>query len=282
MVSISMIDIVTVVFQDELDVLKLQAQSIDLYCHDMNLGQIYVVINDDSVGVDSIDTAWWGTLSNRVKVLHRQNWNVDYLDNGWLTQQLLKLLTAAHSTNDWSMILDAKTIFVQQVKLDRIFDKDGRVVWGYLPVFPVFEPARKKVSELFNINQTHVIGPAGVPFLFYNSTVRDMIKEVESRTSKQFSNWFQEAGVVTEFILYSGYVQFCDGTLEHRYVNGFLNVYNLCNVCHNEVDQFDSKYLEMQHDSVLTVSIHRGAWNKLSDLQKNNYQKLLSDAGIKI
>ena len=46
-----MIDICTVVFQEEIDVLKLQARSIELYAHDV--GVIRVITNDDCV----VDTA---------------------------------------------------------------------------------------------------------------------------------------------------------------------------------------------------------------------------------
>jgi hypothetical protein len=280
MVSISMIDIITVVFREELDILKLQAQSIELFCRDMDLGQIYVAINDDSLTVDEIDPRWWGSLSNCVTVIHRQSLGINYSNNGWLTQQLLKLITASHSTNDWSMVLDAKTILIQPVNLSRIFTKDGQMTWGYFPIFPVFDPARKQVSELFGIDQKQVIGPGGVPFFFHNETVRNMIKEVEVRTRERFSKWFQAVGTITEFILYSGYVQYCDGSLDNRYVNGVLNSYLACNICHSEVLQFDQKYFEMQTPKVLTASIHRRAWGELDEFQRQSYRNLLTSIGI--
>lgn len=275
-----MIDIVTVVFRDELPVLKLQAESIALYCNHMCLHTIYVVINDDTMSADDIDVNWWGRHSNRVQIIHRNTWGISYAENGWLTQQLLKLLASQRSESEWSMILDAKTIIVQPVELDILFDDDGKLTWGYMPVMSVFEPAKKIVSDLFQINLTDVAGPAGIPFFFHTQTVNELIQEVETRTGQEFSKWFQDAGMVTEFILYSGYVQYRSGSLDSMYVNGVKNSYRPCNVCHSEVGIFDQKYQEMSNSNILTVSIHRNAWSRLTEIQKKAYRGLLLANGI--
>jgi len=272
-----MIDIVTVVFREELATLKLQAQSINLYAPD--LGRIYVVINDESMDVDEIDLSWWGQYHDRVTVVHRRVWGIDFVENGWLTQQLLKLLATDLCSNKWSMILDAKTILVQTVSTDRLF-KNNKLTWGYFPIFPVFEPARLIVSKLFDIEQRDIAGPAGIPFFFENSTVRDMIKEVESRTQKTFADWFQQTGMVTEFILYSGYLEYRYGSLDAMYVNT-KDAYQPCNICHTEAEIFDRKFQQMQEPNVLTVSIHRNAWNKLTAVQQQTYQDFLTTKGIK-
>jgi hypothetical protein len=275
-----MIDIVTVVFRDELPVLKLQAESVSLYCNHMCLHTIYVVINDDSMTANDIDITWWGRFSDRVVVIHRQAWQINYADNGWLTQQLLKLLAAEQSKSEWSMILDSKTIIVQPVELDRLFNDDGQLTWGHCPVFPVFDRAKQMVGELFQIEVPKVAGPAGIPFFFHNQTVRDMIQEVTKRTRQPFGQWFQDAGMITEFILYSGYLQYRDGTLDKMYTNTFDRPYQLCNICHNETEIFDQKFEDMLDESNLTVSIHRGAWKHLSDSQRTRYKNLLIDRGI--
>jgi len=271
-----MIDIITVVFREELPILKLQAESIDLYCQDINLGSIYVIVNDDTL---DIDTALWGSFADRVRIIPRTAWPVQYAENGWLTQQLLKLLGAANSTNTWTMILDAKTIIVQPVDLDRIFDSQDRLTWGYLPIFPVFEPAKKIVSELFDIDLKNVAGPAGVPFFFHNSTVRSMIKDVELRTQQPFSEWFQQQGMVTEFILYSGYLEYRDTTLDVMYTHR-AETYKVCNVCHTETEIFNLKFIEMMHPDTLTVSVHRKAWTALTDIQRKAYKDYLILHGI--
>ena len=276
-----MIDIVTVVFREELPILRLQAESIELYCQNMTLGNIVVVINDESMSTADIDPAWYGNMAERVQIVHRQALADQWADNGWLTQQLCKLLATADRTfSKWTMILDAKTILIQPVLKERLFNEQGQLTWGYAPIVPVFEPSRRMVSDLFGINQKDVAGPAGIPFFFNNEIVRDMIKEIERRTNKLFATWFQEAGMITEFILYSGYVQYRYGSLSHLYTNKFFKAYTLCNMCHTEAQQFDLKFDQMKAPSNITVSIHRNAWAQLTQPQQKQYQEFLLSKGI--
>ena len=276
-----MIDIVTVVFREELPILRLQAESIELYCQNMMLGNIIVVVNDDSMSTKDVDSAWYGNMADRVKIVHRQELNNFWVTDGWLTQQLCKLLASANiAFSKWSMVLDAKTILIQPVDRRRLFDKQGRLTWGYFPIVPVFETARRMVSDLFGIDQTNIAGPSGVPFFFNNAIVRSVIKEVELRTGKIFAEWFQEIGMITEFILYSGYIQYRDGSLDQTYSRTAVNRYHTCNVCHSDVELFDQKYQQMKNPDTLTVSIHRNAWTKLTGLQKQAYRNLLLISGI--
>lgn len=274
-----MIDIVTVVFREELLTLKLQAESIDLYCQNLNIEKIFVVVNDDVELVKEIDPAWWGSLSRCVHIIHRDEFDCKFVDNGWVSQQVLKLLCSTLSENQYNMILDSKTIFVNSLDINNIFDQQGRQTWGYVPIQPVFEPAGKIVSKLFNINLKHIAGPSGIPFFFHNESVRSLINKVVSLTSQSFSDWFQQQGMVTEFILYTGYIQLRDGTLDFAYSNS-QQPYTICNVCHSEVELFDQKFSQMTTAKTLTVSIHRRAWTQLSTAQKKSYQDLLLSRGI--
>ena len=120
-----MIDICTVVFREELAILKAQAQSIALRCQDLGSLNIYVVVNDTDDVVAEIDSAWWGNLASKVMVIPRSTFSTTYVDNGWLSQQVLKLLTPALSYNKYTMVLDAKTVFVKDFKLSELL-QDNR------------------------------------------------------------------------------------------------------------------------------------------------------------
>lgn len=271
-----MIDIITVAFQQELLVLQAQAQSVERYCQDIGIRNIYVVVNDDESVVGEIDAAWWGTLASKVLVIPRSAFSANYSDNGWLSQQALKLMTAAVSFNTWSMVLDAKTIFVKPLQLNELLDPQGRPCVGQLNIYPVFERSRQIVNDLFNIDLQQQLGPGGVPFVINNRAARAMIADVEQRTSTAFPEWFQAQGMLTEFILYSGYIHL---------QGGFDKLYNVdacevspVNVCHSEVAAFDRKFKDMQNS--VTVSIHRRAWTNLTAEQRQQYQYFLIDRGI--
>lgn len=276
-----MIDIVTVVFREELPILKVQAQSIDLYCQNIGLQTIYVMVNDDDSLINEIDTAWWGSLANRVCILPRSVFSVNWAENGWLTQQLLKMLASSISYNTWSMVLDAKTILIQPVDLNLLFDQE-RLRLGYYDIQPnwVFEPAVKIVNNLFNINMDKMIAPAGVPFFFNNNIIRELIAKVARLTNTDFPRWFQEQGMITEFALYTGFILYRDNTLDNVCVQLAQTPYNTPNICHSEVARFDIKFENFLKPTALTTSIHRGAWAVISTEQKERYQNYLLSKGI--
>ena len=108
-----MIDIVTVVFEQELSVLRLQAQSIELYCQDIGVKNIYVIVNDSDSVAGQIDPTWWGSMSGLVCIVPRSQFGCNFVDNGWVSQQALKLIASGLVDNPWYMVLDAKTWFIK-------------------------------------------------------------------------------------------------------------------------------------------------------------------------
>jgi hypothetical protein len=181
------------------------------------------------------------------------------------------------SNNAWCMIVDAKTLFVRPVELDQVL-VDGRAATGSLSIYPVFEPSRNITNKLFDIDLPAQLGPGGVPFFVEPSLTIDMIAEVESRTGQVFGNYFQQQGMLTEFILYSGYVWYRDQSFDQRY-HSQSNIYP-ANLCHSETGIFDSKFNTMRQPDTLTVSIHRNAWTQLTEQQQQKYHELLIARGI--
>ena len=266
-----MIDIVTIAFEEELTVLQVQAQSIDLYCQDLGIQSIYVVVNDTQAVADQINPAWWGSFQDRVRIIQRDTFSIEFVEDGWISQQVLKILASAVSFNEWAMVVDAKTLFVQPINRNDIITADNKLTWGYAPIQEVFASAGKIVSELFEIDLKHVAMPMGVPFMFHTRTLREMISKVEQRTNQSFPIWFQQQVEATEFILYTGFVQSKYG-LDQMYLN--TKRFPVCNICHSEVDSFERKFAEML-GNVYTVSIHRKAWMQITEEQRKRYCMLL-------
>jgi len=270
LVSISMIDTVTVVFQDELDSLRRQAQSLDLYVNDIQT--VFIVVNEDSDLEQQINLQWWGRWSGCVKIVTRNRFGLIWSDNGWVSQQVLKLLAASIAPSNWSIILDAKTFFVKQAP-----NVKDRPRVGLLPIYPVFEPSRQIVNQLFDIDLKQQLGPGGVPFVMNTQQVRDMIAWIESAVNRPFATWFQDQGRLTEFLLYTGWIQYHTGALGQIYDLDQVDLIP-CNLCHSEIGSFDHKFKEM-HNST-TVSIHRRAWTQLLPEQQTQYTDFLASRGI--
>jgi hypothetical protein len=273
-----MIDIATVVFRDELPILKLQAQSIERYCQNIGIRNIYVIVNDDDDTIHQIDAGWWGSAANHVLVVPRSAFSTQFVEDGWVSQQVLKILAASISHNTWTMVLDAKTIFVKELVLEDLIDEQGRVRVGTLDIYPVFETTRLMVNQTYDIDMSKQLGPGGVPFLFQNDVVRLMIADTTFKVKQKFPMWFQSKGRITEFMLYSGYLLYRFGGFETFYTPE--KSFSVVNVCHTEVEQYERKLAGMKNNDPLTVSIHRNAWKKLTDEQKQAYQHFLLDRGI--
>lgn len=262
-----MIDFCTVVFQEELDVLKLQARSIERYGYDV--GVIRVILNDDSV----VDPAWWGKLADQVEIIPRSQFGSTWCDNGWVSQQALKILGCAVGANAWTTVLDAKTLLTKQID---IFDSTGRPQVGSLSIQTVFEPSRQIINQLFDIDMQQQLGPGGVPFVINNAQARALIQDVQIMTNENFAEWFQTQGMLTEFMLYSGYLQYKN--LTHSFYDTNTSVIFSCNVCHSEVAAWDRKYSCME--KATAVGVHRKAWSQLTAQQQQQYWDFLKSKDL--
>jgi hypothetical protein len=204
--------------------------------------------------------------------MHRNLFGSSWSPNGWVSQQALKLLAVSQCASEWAVILDAKTIFVQDFELDEI-----RPAVGVLGINPVFEPSRDIANALFEIDLQQQLGPGGVPFVMNTQQARDMIVWIERHTGQSFADWFQQQGRLTEFILYSAWIQYRTGSLDLIYSAETHNMIPV-NVCHSEVTQFEQKLSHMP--AATTVSIHRNAWTQLTNDQKKQYRDFLATRGI--
>jgi len=267
-----MLDIVTVVFREEIDILRVQAQSIDVYCDPDIVGNIYVVVNDNKDVTKLIDPIWWGRYADRVHVVPCLMFNTDLSENGWVSQQALKLLASSISYNQWAMVLDAKTILVRPLTR-QLWDEQNRIRSGSFAIYPVFYPSKDIVNEFFNIDLEYQIGPGGVPFFFRPTVLRQMIAAVEAKVTDTFPTWFQAQGRLTEFILYSGYTDL----IGDQSYNLSDNAIRPVNICHSETGIFDVKIDQVKQTDPLTVSIHRRAWSNITDQQKQVFKDLLID-----
>ena len=265
-----MIDLITIVFRDELPILRVQAESIYKYCSSDFVGNIYVVVNDD-LDDSVIDPSWWGDFANQVQILNRSQFGSDWTSNGWVSQQALKLLCGAQCENKWSVVLDAKTLIVKSLD-STLFDHNQRAKSGSLQIYDVFLPSKHIVDQLFDVDLSFQLGPGGVPFIFSTDTVKQLVHTIEESTCQDFASWFQSQGMLTEFLLYTGYA----------IKSGHIDKYSLAessihpvNICHSETGIWDTKIDQMKNNNTLTVSVHRGAWASASEQQKQAYRDLL-------
>lgn len=275
-----MISLVTVVFGAELSLLKIQARSIDLNILPKDIDTITVVVNDTPDLIDQIDRSWYGQHRDKVRIVI---FNPVKL-SGWDSQQLYKLLAASQSTTEWTMVLDAKTWFVNPLDINKILDSSTRAYHCTARNFTAFSDELKFVESYFDVDaDSTIIGPAGVPFMFHTKTVNALMESVENISSQPFEQWFVEHVAdpprITEFVLYSVYVLYRYGNYKSLYAELSTPNYLYYNVCDWQVNDFDNIYkkIKANNTKVLTISVHRRAFALLSNSQKNAWLELLVD-----
>ena len=277
-----MIDIITVVFQQELYYLEIQARSIEQYIDSDKIGKIFVVVNDEDSVCSSVDVNWWGQNSNRVNIIPRTQFGVREQLDGWDSQQLYKLFGASVATSKWSMCLDAKTWFIQNLDFDKMFDSIDRVNLRSFSTIPVFKPAETFVEKFYNIESKEVIGPGGVPFFFHTPTVIDMIKDLEENHQTTLIDFFSKNVMhpvfLTEFMLYSGFVKYKYGSHDKLYSQ--QQYYLITNVADFQKYEFDKIFVQMQDPNNLTASIHRSVYPYLTEKQLQTWVDFLHSKNL--
>lgn len=272
-----MLDIITVVFRDELPLLKIQAESINQYINPQDINEITIIVNDSDDVAELVDPSWWKQHQSKVKIKCRSSWKYEPINIGWENQQLLKLLAAAESNVAWSIILDAKTWFIKELKSKQLFGINGLPYTASIPGKPgVFVEGRKFVEEHYQIALPKIIGPNGVPFVFHTATVNDMIAEFNNFI-EFFSNNVKGPNFITEFFLYSGYVTKRFGSLETLYNTNQCYLAPI-NIADYEIDEFDIKFNAIRtNPRIATASVHRRAYSKLTQEQQLTWVKFLEE-----
>lgn len=271
---------VTVVHEQELDYLKTQALSFDLYVDNTVVDQITVVVNDHDNICSQIRKSWYGKFASRVTILPYSAFGYTHRllgeMAGWENQQLCKLLAAASSVDDWTIVLDAKTWFINPVSYASFFDNDGRARAKLPSIDPYFASAAEYVNKLYNVTMSSTVN-CGVPYAFHNKTVGEMITVTEYLTQQKFVDFFQDKvrypECLTEFYLYSGYVLKKYGTYECLY--SLNNTFNMVNVEDRDLANFDLLYEQMQHPTTLTASVHKRALRVMTLEQLNKWTTFL-------
>lgn len=266
-----MFDIIVIAFKDEIDFLPIQAESISRYVPTEHIGQIRIVINDTDDICELVDTAWWGNNQHKVIVTPYSKWNYDCRIDGWDNQQICKLLAAAESQCEWSMSLDAKTWFIQQLDYDRFFT-NGKQNAGQLSISEFFESSTQFVEQHYGIEMHRILGPGGVPFMFHTGTVKHMIEEFDDFV-EFFQTHVKYPTFLTEYYLYAGFVI--------KHYGGYSALYNkaayysVLNIADWEAKDFDRIAKRLHDSNLLTASIHRRAYKSMTVSQIQHWVDFL-------
>jgi hypothetical protein len=193
-------DIVTITFNQDLELCKYQLKSIRKFlepCH------LHIVINEE-------DTSYARSILNE-EINKLQNvtvWDQQQIiktfpvsRQGWYTQQVLKLLFP--SNNDY-VVLDCKDIFIRPTLLSDLKKEQHSTqpnVEKSLPWNIFYKELNLKLSEHYKEKINHkLIRNIQTPRLIRNDVKKTILKVWQDNTT--FAEWFLNIKMPSEFILY--------------------------------------------------------------------------------
>ena len=214
---------VSVVFEAELPLLRLQARSASVYLP-LELVEAIIVIDNTARGIpkkfrdELLDD--YGRLASLVRILRPSDICHVASTTGWRSQQILKLRVAELITSDRYVTLDAKNHFVSPVELSFFEAADGRArvnVYGY-ETHPL-RPNLERVLTYVGLDPSDYVGrftATVTPFVLDAATVRAMVADIQRSSGRDFSKEFV-AQDLTEFFLYSGWILSQGTTLDEAF-----------------------------------------------------------------
>jgi len=220
---------VTVVFEGDELMLRLQARSIARYAGALTDTRIIVIENfrsPRSPAWRKRQRALYGAFAPNVRFVAADDLTGTIRAEGWWKQQLLKLAVVRLVDTDTYLVIDGKTLLIRDLRPEDLFAADGRpkmAISGYAahPLELFFDQA----MAYFNLDRADWIGrfvETAPPFTVDTAVCRDLIAHVENREGAAFEAAFLSTGV-TEFFLYGAWIASQRGALEAVYDIGALN-----------------------------------------------------------
>jgi hypothetical protein len=205
--------LVTVVFESEVELLRLQARSVRAYVTPDVVSGL-VVIDNTARGLRR--SRWaallgeYGEHAGRVRRL-RPGDIADRVPgvHGWTTQQVLKLQVATQVTTPRYLVLDAKDHFVNPLEPAFLEAPDGRPRVSAHPFtrHPLRASLERALGYVGLDPADHVnrFTLTVTPFVFDTGRVLEMIADIEASSGRPFAVEFTDKGL-TDFFTYSAWL----------------------------------------------------------------------------
>jgi hypothetical protein len=275
-----MISTVTVVYEKELDLLKTQAQSFDLYLR--TPGDIIVISN--TLDPLDIDLNWWGKHKHKVQLHTRESIGYKRLVSidGRETQQICKLLAPLKASTDWSLWFDAKTFLVRDLYPKQLLKDNNKFITNLMPVIDKFSDGFKVCKEMlkFEEDDEYWMAPGGMPYPVNRNVLLRLQEYVKLTTGSDLVDWFEKYSqyphFVTEMILYSQFAR----TVFDEYYSNERPRYKCANLADWQLRETQDFWDQLEDPEVLTASIKADAWYLMSGGQQKQWLRYLKTKGL--
>ena len=260
------VDFLTIVYEREVLLLKLQARSFAKFMDPDDVGTLMIIVNDPDPDatralIDEHVMPEYGAFRDSVVILNATDLpDTQYPVNGWRRQQSVKLLVARKFDGDYYIALDAKNHFIKPCSVHDFILPDGRMRTFRARQTGSLGPYFHNVGEYFGIDpalhEEHAM-PATTPYVLSRPIVVAMIEEIEEREGVSFADFFHTPKRhITEFFLYFFYLLTLDRPLEEIYRFGPRNTITLFTRWPNTKELLVGALEKIDQPAILMFGLH--------------------------
>lgn len=214
---------VTIVYEEEYELLLLQARSLRLYCP-IDIIETIIVIDNSNRALSPKWRRWflheYGHFADRVQIIRASDIARMPPAKGWKSQQILKLMIASRVSTDRYLILDAKNHLVFPLQLQYLESDDGRPRTHTLNYEN--NPLRRHLERTlayFGIPpEPHIshFTASTTPFIMYADIARQLVSDVGAKEGMPFEVAFLKFRL-TEFFAYACHIIKTGTSLKNLY-----------------------------------------------------------------
>jgi hypothetical protein len=211
-------DIVVVLYEEELQLALLQAESIVKFVDTNSINSIIYCVNDENPRItsDFLDEKVFPILKQtgiQIRKYYRDHFTLK-TGPGYCLQQVHKIEAAFKVETDFYVVIDSKNFFVKKFNVNELFiDRNPKICLESYEE----DDFRKYIKDMYlsywSVPKPHehiYLSAMTTPFVFEVRSVRSMVERIEEKENMPFGHVFKdrfgEHGGYSEFLLYSSYM----------------------------------------------------------------------------
>lgn len=264
--------IAVVYFEKDVDLACLLARSLDAFVPSEMVDEIIFLDNssDPEAGYRAFETrikSSFEQLSDRVRHISAQAFDVDSGQDSYSAQQALKLEVARDVRSPNYLVLDTKNHFTRPVSWVDFFVPDGRAKTheahhdGYF--LTCLTHSMAYFGQEVGVEDPHHL-PTITPYMLHRDTVRDMLDAIRSTDNLSVYEVIRANNKRTEFLLYYAYLK-KTGQLEALYSFTPRPFVTLLDRSPIEDDAIDQHLATLDSPDTYAFAIHTKRFAQLSE-----------------
>jgi len=285
-------EIATVVYSQELNLIRLQAQSFARYLDLNHVKKVWVIANDPEnecciAQLRSIYFEQFGFDPSLVEIVPREAIiSTPHGANGYFTQQLLKMQICNFVSTTYFVVFDAKNFLIGPASTDYFFN-NGKPKCT-LSTYEGFQKSIKdRYCDLFRLGPERRNQPSlsmMTPFVFYTDLVKASIELYQDVTRKsiadlillELSNFYH----VSEFLLYDVALSAMNRRIEELYFPIAQLSLTLWEGNYPSEEGLSAAFAVADASAVPVLGLHRKRLLEMSHGEWEVLNKLLSKRGL--